>query len=405
MPRQAPYRAASALRRCGLQFRGDTPLLARFPFGRGQRLAQLGGLALGLREPLTQPGNLVVQRLGGGQHRGIALPRQLGDFALRLRVRLAQPGDLDLRRLGSLCQLGDFLFPRGHLQGNRGILFERTVKRPLHLVEAAILGGDVVDLLAGGGVVAGALRQRVQRPDQRVLHLSKRLIIVPQLIVDDIGHDRVDVQLAFKRKRADKLAEFCKISSWSVKPGLVFEDADVVVLCVLEAIDDIGEPAELTDTRIEIVACVERAGDLRRVAQADDEFRIEPQLAEDLMPHRHQPRCPRILEAERSVTHPACEIGDDFPANLADLGVGPPGDRQAEIVMQRVISAVEMFEDSIVQIDDLPALPVALRVRLVDGDGVGHVDAESAQQMRTERGAAAMHAEHDHDRPPLSPRR
>ncbi len=209
MPHQAAYRVFAPRGR-GLKFRGDMLQLARLPFGRGQRLAQLGGLALGLREPLTQPGNLVVQRLGGGQHRGIALPRQLGDFALRLRVRLAQPGDLDLRRLGSLCQLGDFLFPRGHLQGNRSILFERTVKRPLHLVEAAILGGDVVDLLAGGGVVAGALRQRVQRPDQRVLHLSKRLIIVPQLIVDDIGHDRVDVQLAFKRKRADKLASYSR---------------------------------------------------------------------------------------------------------------------------------------------------------------------------------------------------
>jgi hypothetical protein len=53
-----------------------------------------------------------------------------------------------------------------------------------------------------------------------------------------------------------------------------------------------------------------------------------------------------------------------------------------------------------VKLDNLPALPTAC---VVEGglDVVGHIGPESAEDVRTQRGAAAIHAQHEDDRSTL----
>jgi len=71
------------------------------------------------------------------------------------------------------------------------------------------------------------------------------------------------------------------------------------------------------------------------------------------------------------------------------------------------VVAVEQAENAVVKLDDLSTLPMTPRIvrgrcRVPwAGDLVGHIDPESAQEMRAQRRAAGMHAQHENDRPTL----
>jgi hypothetical protein len=68
------------------------------------------------------------------------------------------------------------------------------------------------------------------------------------------------------------------------------------------------------------------------------------------------------------------------------------------------IVTVEEVEYAVVKLDDLPSLPMAPRIVWCRRHGarardpIRHIDAERAQNMRAQRGAAAMHAQNEDNR-------
>jgi len=150
---------------------------------------------------------------------------------------------------------------------------------------------------------------------------------------------------------------------------------------------------------------VERSSNLRGIAQAQHAFWRQFELVQDLMPNWHESHCARILKAEVAATHSPFEKSDHFFSYLRDARLRPPRHRQGEVVKAPEIVTVEEAENAVVKLDDLPALPVALVVAAVDTDLVDHIDPQRAQDMRAQRGAAPMHAEHENDWPTLYLRR
>jgi hypothetical protein len=77
-------------------------------------------------------------------------------------------------------------------------------------------------------------------------------------------------------------------------------------------------------------------------------------------------------------------------SDLGDPRVRPPRHRQGKIVKASGIVPVEEAENAIVKLDDLPALPMTLRIvrrrcRISwAGNLVRHIDAERAENMRAQ---------------------
>src|SRR5205807_5607513 len=110
----------------------------------------------------------------------------------------------------------------------------------------------------------------------------------------------------------EKVSQFRQIRTRVIKPGFVFNRADLDRFSITEEVDRVGKPAILSSFEAVPIASVERAGDLGRVAEAEDDFGSELQLADDLMPHRHQPDGARVLEPEITETHPPFEKRGDL---------------------------------------------------------------------------------------------
>ena len=62
---------------------------------------------------------------------------------------------------------------------------------------------------------------------------------------------------------------------------------------------------------------------------------------------------------------------------------------------------IEETKNAVMKLDDFSPFPMARCIRRVHVDIVGHVDPERAQEMRAQRRATAMHAQHEDDRPAL----
>jgi len=169
----------------------------------------------------------------------------------------------------------------------------------------------------------------------------------------------------------------------------------------------VNEPPIFSNFGIEPVTRIDRPRDVCGIAQAQYNFRRKFELFEDLIPNRHQTYRARILEAEIAITHSLFEKSNDLASDLSDVRVRPPCHRQGEIVKAPEIVTVEEAENPVVKLDDLPALPMAPRIvrchRRVPRTRnlIRHIDPERAQNMRAQRGAAAMHAQHENDRPAL----
>src|SRR5207244_3823325 len=161
----------------------------------------------------------------------------------------------------------------------------------------------------------------------------------------------------------------------------------VEIARIAKKIDHVNEPSILPVGRVEAVTRIERSGDLRGIAQAQHDFWRQFELVDDLMPHWHQPHRARILEAEIGIAHALFQKTDDLAPDLDDARIRPPCDRQREIVKTSQIVTVEETENTVVKLDDLPALPMTPRVARVRRCGprawdlVRHVYAERTEQV------------------------
>jgi hypothetical protein len=154
---------------------------------------------------------------------------------------------------------------------------------------------------------------------------------------------------------------------------------------------------------------MERSRNLSGVPQAQHDLWHQFELVEDLMPHRHHTRSARILETKISVTDALLEKSHNFTPDLDDTRISPPGHPQGKIMktpqgtslLVGIIIVVEEAEDPVVKLDDLPPLPMSPVVPKAHPNIVGHIDPERAQDVRTKRCAATVHADHENDRPAL----
>src|SRR5712675_3062034 len=125
----------------------------------------------------------------------------------------------------------------------------------------------------------------------------------------------------------------------------------------------VDKPAVLAEVARQAVPLLERASHLRRAPDAQDDFGIETQLVEDLMPQWQQAGGARVLETEwRSRGQFLLEKADDLAPDLADGRIQPPARWQRQIVQRGQIAAPEQRQDAVMPIDDLGPLPLAFRV-------------------------------------------
>ncbi len=226
-----------------------------------------------------------------------------------------------------------------------------------------------------------------------------------QLRVNNARRHQVEVKPGWQTLQIEKVAQFVGVGRDVVKPRFILDQAKIAAARIAEKIGRIGKPAGFADRWVEPVAGLQRAGNLGRIAQAEDDLGRQLQLVRDLMPERHQAHRTRVLEAEIRIAHAVSDERGDFAAQLDNARVRPPCDGEAEIVRRPEIGAVQEREDAIVQIDDFPALPMSLWIvwiwRSAIPQSVRHVDPESAQHMRAQGCAAAVHADNHDDRAAL----
>jgi hypothetical protein len=138
-------------------------------------------------------------------------------------------------------------------------------------------------------------------------------LVVPQPVIDDVGNRHAQIRFRLMPVDVKKIYQFLQISLWAVEPGFIFYRADLMIVQISEDIDHVCQPAILADFRFQPVPLEQRATDLGGVAETEHDSLGEPQIPEDLMPHRQQARRPGILEPERcSVRHSRIEERLDF---------------------------------------------------------------------------------------------
>jgi hypothetical protein len=121
--------------------------------------------------------------------------------------------------------------------------------------------------------------------------------------VDEVRQHQTEIGFTLLPRQVEKCLQFFDVGRRTDKPIFVSHRAEIEVARIPKEIDQVDEPAIFPDCGIETVSCVERASNLRGVAQAQHNFWCQLELVENLMPHRHQARHPRVLEAKIPVTH------------------------------------------------------------------------------------------------------
>ena len=97
--------------------------------------------------------------------------------------------------------------------------------------------------------------------------------VVLQSRVDDAGKDQAEVGFALLPLQVEKCSQFFKIDQRVPEPILVFYRADIEAPRISKEVGHVDEPSIFADIDVEAVARFERPGDLRRIAQAQYDFR------------------------------------------------------------------------------------------------------------------------------------
>src|SRR5262249_12241540 len=111
---------------------------------------------------------------------------------------------------------------------------------------------------------------------------------------------------------------FCRIIALSTN------HSDIGLAPGAKEFERVDKPAILGEPRRHPVAPVQYARQLRRIAQAVDDFRRELQFLGDLVPDRHQPHRARIVKTEAAGADTAVDQIGDLAPNSGNPRICPP---------------------------------------------------------------------------------